>query len=91
MGGTGNVEVPASPAGMNVGRMKVTSECEKSESANAGPCKCSGRARLKRGADATEGTPQKETRRTAKPNADVASRTPESKEKPLGCSGTNNL
>jgi hypothetical protein len=28
IGGTGNVEVPASPARMNVGRMKVTNTCE---------------------------------------------------------------
>jgi hypothetical protein len=27
-GGTGNVEVPASPEGMNVGQMKGKNECE---------------------------------------------------------------
>jgi hypothetical protein len=33
----------------------------------------------------------KDARRTARPNADIASRTPGRVEEPLGCSGTNNL
>jgi hypothetical protein len=65
---------------------------KKNGSTNAGPCKCSGRAPLKKGVDVIEGTPQKkDARRTARPNADVASRTPGKEEEPLGCSGTNNL
>jgi hypothetical protein len=34
---------------------------------------------------------KRDARRTERPNADVASRTPEREEEPLGCSGTNNL
>jgi hypothetical protein len=34
---------------------------------------------------------KQDARRTARPNADVASRTPGTEEEPLGCSGTNNL
>jgi hypothetical protein len=48
-----------------------------------------GRAPLNRGADAIEGTPQKkDARKTARPNADVANRTPGTEEELLGCSGT---
>jgi hypothetical protein len=41
------VKVPASPARANEERMNEKNECE-----TAGPCKCSGRALLKIGADA---------------------------------------
>jgi hypothetical protein len=34
---------------------------------------------------------KKEARRTARPNANVASRTPGREEEPLGCSETNNV
>jgi hypothetical protein len=34
---------------------------------------------------------KQDARRTARPNADVASRTPGTEEEPLGCSGMNNL
>jgi hypothetical protein len=51
------VEVPASLARVNEERMNVKTECE-----TAGPRKSSGRALLKRGADALEGTSQNKTR-----------------------------
>jgi hypothetical protein len=73
------VEVPTSPGRVNEERMKVTNECE-TGSTNTGPHKCSGRAPLKRGADAREGTPQKDVRGTARPNEDVASETPEQRK-----------
>jgi hypothetical protein len=50
-----------------------------------------GSSTVKREADAREGTPQKDARGTARPNADVASETPERKEEPVGWLGTNNL
>jgi hypothetical protein len=66
------VKAPASLARMNEERMNVKNECE-----TAGPFKCSGRALLKRGADAAGRTARKkDARRTEGPNADVASRTP---------------
>jgi hypothetical protein len=44
-----------------------------------------------RGGRDRRNTPKKDARRTARPNADVASRTAGTEEDPLGCSRTNNL
>jgi hypothetical protein len=43
------------------------------------------------GASTTEERWMREKEEKRRPNADVASETPERREEPVGCSGTNNL
>jgi hypothetical protein len=45
----------------------------------------------KRGGCDRRNIAKQDARRTARPNADVASETLQREEEPLGCSGTNNL
>jgi hypothetical protein len=72
--------------------MNVRDECETSDSTTTGPRKGSGRALLKRGADVTEGPPQKRRERNNRtPNADVANRTPGKRGRTVRLFGKNSL
>jgi hypothetical protein len=59
------VEAQASLARRNEGRMNVKRECETTDQRTTGSCKCSGRAPLEKGADATGVTPHRRCQQNA--------------------------